>query len=143
MLVYLSISSILNLAGKLATSAPSKSFQVIAPSEVLNCLNLCSSLSMRECRSSKVGVGTVTGGGGTSVWLCRVKGIAYGADRLGGGGGGIVGSYCAPSWGGTYWDCCSSIIWPRLAIASWIEAMVTTNWSTITICESIYLWSDL
>ena len=58
--VYHSIFGILNLANRLATSNPSKSSQVTALSEVLNCLNLCSSLSMWACGSSKVGVGTVT-----------------------------------------------------------------------------------
>ena len=137
--MYRSIFGILNLVDKLATSAPSKSSQVTALSEVLNYLNLCSSLSIRACGSSEVGVGTVTEGGATSVWLCSVKGIACGADWLGGGGGGTVGSYWAPSWGET---CCPSIIRLRLAIASWIEAMTIANWSTVTIFESIPLiWS--
>ena len=57
--VYLSIVGILNLVGKLATGAPSKSSQVIAPSEVLNCLNLYSNLSIRACGSSEIGVDTV------------------------------------------------------------------------------------
>ena len=65
--VYLSMSGILNLAGKLATGTPSKPSQVMALSEVLNCLNPCSSLSMRACGSSEVGVGTMTRGGATSV----------------------------------------------------------------------------
>ena len=94
MLVYLSISSILNLVGKLATGAPSKSSQVIALSEVVNYLNLYSSLSMRACGSSEVGVDMVARGGETSVRLYKVKGITCGADGL---GGGTVGSYCAPS----------------------------------------------
>ena len=67
MALYLSISSILNLAGKLATSVPSNSTQVIDPSEVLNYLNLCSSLSIRSCGSSEIEVDAVTGGGATSV----------------------------------------------------------------------------
>ena len=78
--MYLSISGILNLADKLATGAPSKSSQVTALFEVLNCINLCSSLSMRACGSSEVRVGMVTGGGATSVLLCRVKCITGGAD---------------------------------------------------------------
>ena len=65
--VYLPILGILNLAGKLATGASSKSFQVITPSKVLNCLNLYSSLSMRACGSSEVRVGMMTGDGVTSV----------------------------------------------------------------------------
>ena len=56
--VYRSISSILNLTNKLVSGAPSKSSQVTALSEVLNYLNLCSSLSMRACGSSEVEVGT-------------------------------------------------------------------------------------
>ena len=67
MAVYLSISSILNLASKLATGAPSKSSQVIISSEALICLNLCSSLSIRVCGSSEVGIGNVTGDWATSV----------------------------------------------------------------------------
>ena len=65
--VYLSISGILNLAGRLATGVPSKSSQVIAPSKVLICLSFCSSLSIRVCGSSEIGVGTMAGGGATSV----------------------------------------------------------------------------
>ena len=97
MLAYLWISSILNLFSKLNTSAPSKSSQIVAPSEALIYLNLCSSLSIRACGSSEVRIGNATGGETTSVWLCKVKGIACGSDWLGGGGGGTVGSYCAPS----------------------------------------------
>ena len=67
MLLYLSISGILNLAKKLVTSAPSKSSQGIAPFEALICLNLYSSLSIRACGLSEVGVGTVTRGEATSV----------------------------------------------------------------------------
>ena len=62
--VYHSIFGILNLAGKLATGAPSKSSQVTALSEVLNYLNLCSSLSIRACVSFEVRVGIVTRWGG-------------------------------------------------------------------------------
>ena len=65
--VYLSISGILNLVGKLATSAPSKSSQVTTPSEALICLNFYSSLSIRVCGSSEVEIGDVTGGGATSI----------------------------------------------------------------------------
>ena len=143
MLVYLSILGIINLVGKLATSAPSKSSQVITLCEALICLNLCSSLSIHACGSSKVRIGNVTEGETTSIWLCKVKGIRCGANWLGGEGGGTIVSNWALSWTGTYWVCCPSIIWPRLAKASWIEAMVTTNWSTVTICESISLWYDL
>ena len=143
MSVYHSISSFLNLVGRLTTSSPSKSSQVTDLSEVLNCLNIYLSLSIRAYGSSEVGVGAVTGGGATPVWLCRVNDMACGADWLGGGGGGTVGSYRAPSWGGTYWACCPSILRPRLAIASWIEAMASKNWSIVTICESISLWYDL
>ena len=134
---------ILNLAGKLATGAPSKSSKVTTLSEVINCLNLYSSLSIWACGSSEVGVSAMTGGGATSVRLCRVKCIACGADWLGGGGGGTIGSYWAPSWGRTCWAYCPSILRLRLAIASWIEAMVIANWSTVTICEFISLWSDI
>ena len=67
MLLYLSISGILNLAKKLVTGALSKSSQGIAPSEALIYLNLYSSLSIRACGLSKVEVGTVTRGGATSV----------------------------------------------------------------------------
>ena len=65
--VYLSMSGILNLAGKLATDTPSKPSQVVALSEALNYLKPCSSLSMRACGSSEVEVGTVMGGGATPV----------------------------------------------------------------------------
>ena len=60
--VYLSILGILNLAGNLATGAPSKSFQVIAPFEALIYLNLYSSLSIHACEFSEVGIGNVIGG---------------------------------------------------------------------------------
>ena len=65
--VYRSISGILNLAGKLATGSPSKSSQVTGLSELLNCLNFLSSLSIQACGSSEVGVGMMTGVGTTSV----------------------------------------------------------------------------
>ena len=85
----------------------------------------------------------MAGGGATSVWLCRVKGIVCGAGWLCGGGGGTVVSNWISSWTGTCQACCPSILWPRLAIASWIEAMASANWSTVTIWESISPWSDL
>ena len=73
MLVYLLISGILKWDGKLATSAPSKSSQLIAPSETLICLILCSSLSIRACAAFKVWMGATTGSRVASVWLwCRV-----------------------------------------------------------------------
>ena len=67
MSVYLSISSILNKVGKLATDAPSKSSQLIAPSEILICLILCLSLSKWACTSSKAEMGATTGSGITLV----------------------------------------------------------------------------
>ena len=67
MSVYLSILDILNLVDKLATGAPLKSSQVIASSEVFICLILRSSLSIRACGSSEIGVGTMTGSKATSV----------------------------------------------------------------------------
>ena len=136
MLVYLSISSILNLAGRLATGAPSKSSQVTTLSKVLNCFNLCSSLSMRACGSSEVGIGTVTEGEATSVWLCRVKGIAYGADWLGRKGGGMVGSYWTSSWGEACWVCCPSIL--RLNQSHGRSKLVNSNYLWIHIS---LIWS--
>ena len=65
--VYLSVFDILNLANKLATSALSKSSQVIALSEVLICLISYSSLSIQACGSYKIGVSTMTGGWATLV----------------------------------------------------------------------------
>ena len=60
--VYLLISGILNLVGKLVIGAPSKSSQVMAPSKVLICLIFCLSLSIQTYGSSEVGVGTVIRG---------------------------------------------------------------------------------
>ena len=37
------------------------------------------------------------GGGETLVQLCKVNGIGYRGNELGGGGSGTVGSYEAPS----------------------------------------------
>ena len=65
--VYLSISGILNLAGKLATGAPSKSSQVTTLSEALIYLSFYSSLSIRVYGFSEVGIGDVTGSGVTSI----------------------------------------------------------------------------
>ena len=101
MLVYLSISSILKWDGKLATVAPSKSSQLIAPSETLICLILCSSLSIRACASSKAWMGAMTGSGVASAWLCKTYNARCGTNWLSGGGGGAVESYYALSWGGT------------------------------------------
>ena len=156
--VYHSISSILNLAGRLAIGSPSKSSHTIPLSDTLNCIILYSSLSMRAWASFEVETTTMAGGGVTSVWLCKVKGLGFatvwpnggggdiwlscGVVWLGGKGGGIVGSYCILSWTGTCWVCCPSILWPRLIIASWIEVIVAMNWSTVTTYEFISFWSD-
>ena len=112
--MYRLISSILNLADKLATSSPSKSSHTISPSNTFNYLILCSNLSMCAWASSEVGTATMAGGGATSVWLCKVNGVGCGTvwPSRGGGGiwvscgavwlsrrdGGIVGSYCTLSW---------------------------------------------
>ena len=142
--VYRSISDILNLADRLATGSPSKSSHAIPLSDILNCLILCSSLSMCAWAFSKVRTTTMAGGGATSVWICKVNGVGYGtvwpseggsgiwvscgAVWLGKRGGGIMGSYCTLSWTRTYWAYCPSILWPRLAMASWIEAIAIANW---------------
>ena len=65
MLMYLSIS---------------QSSIVMAPFEFLICLILCSSLSIRACRSYEVREGITIGGGAILVWLCKVNGIVYGVD---------------------------------------------------------------
>ena len=132
--MYHSISGILNLAGKLATSSPSKSSHTIPPFDTLICLILCSSLSMRAWVSFEVGTTTIAGSGATLVWLYKVNGVgcetvwpsgggggisvSCGAVWLSGRGSGIVGSYCTLSWTGTCWAYCPSILWPRLVMAS-------------------------
>ena len=154
--VYRSISGILNLANRLAIGSPSKSSHTIPLSDTLNSLILYSSLSMRAWASSKVGTTTMAGGGVTSVWLCKVNGVGCGTVWPSGGGGGIwvsygviwqgergcgiAGSYCTLSWTGMCWACYPSILWPRLVMASWIEAIATANWSIVTTCESIFVW---
>ena len=65
--VYRSIFDILNLANRLAISSLSKSSHIILSSDTLNCLILCSSLSMCAWASSEVGTTIMAGGGATSV----------------------------------------------------------------------------
>ena len=138
--IYLLISGILKWDGKLATGAPSKSFQLIAPSKTLICLIFCSSLSIRAFASFEVWMGAMTRSGVASIWLCKTYGAGCGTNWLSEGGGGAVESYCALSWGGA---CYPSILWLRPIIASWIEAMAMTNWLAVTTWESISLWSTL
>ena len=85
--VYLSIYGILNWACKLATGAPSKSSQLMTPSEILIYLSLYSSLSIRACVSSKARMGAMIGSGVALVWLCKTYGARCGTNWLSGGGG--------------------------------------------------------
>ena len=156
--VYRSIFGILNLAGRLATSSPSKSSHTIPPSDTLNCLILCSSLSMCAWTSSEIETTTMEGGGATSVWLCKINGVGCGTIWPSGGRWWYLsvlwscltrrerwwdsGIYYTLSWTGICWAYCSSILWPRLVMASWIEAIVVMNWSTVTTCKSISVWSN-
>ena len=87
--VYHSIFGILNLVNKLTIGSPSESSHTIPPYDTLNCLILCSSLSMRVWASSEVGTTTMTGSGATSVSLCKVKGVGCGTVWPSGEGGGI------------------------------------------------------
>ena len=82
MLLYLSISSILNWVDKLAIGAPSKSSQLIAPSEILICLILCSSPSILVCASFEAKMGATTASRVALVWLCKTYSARCGTDWL-------------------------------------------------------------